>query len=115
MTEEPTTPATEEPTTPAEPVGTVEAPSNFVAIKTEGGMNLRWSAPSATDGLTGYKVEVKPLGGEWTVVATTGPTELTHAVALTSSEGGTFFRVSSLYANSKKAAAKIFSLEGQYE
>ncbi|CAB4754158.1 unannotated protein [freshwater metagenome] len=115
MTEEPTTPATEEPTTPAEPVGTVEAPSNFVAIKTEGGMNLRWNAPSATDGLTGYKVEVKPMGGEWTVVATTDPTELTHAVALTSAEGGTFFRVSSVYSDNKKASAKIFSLAGQYE
>lgn len=115
MTEEPTTPATEEPTTPAEPVGAVEAPSAFVALRSADGMNLRWKAPSATDGLTGFNVELKPAGGDWAVVATTGPTELTHAVALTSSDSWTQFRVTSVYADGQTASAKIFGLAGQYE
>jgi len=115
MTEEPTTPATEEPTTPAEPVGAVEAPSAFVALRSADGMNLRWKAPSATDGLTGFNVELKPAGGDWAVVATTGPTELTHAVALTSSDSWTQFRVTSVYADGQIASAKIFGLAGQYE
>ena len=113
MTDEPTT--TEEPTTPAEPVGTVEAPTAFVALRSADGMNLRWKAPMATEGLTGFNVELKPAGGEWAVVATTGPTELTHAVALTSSDSWTQFRVSSVYADGQTASAKIFGLAGQYK
>ena len=115
MTEEPTTPATEEPTSPAEPVGTVEAPSAFVALRSADGMNLRWKAPMATDGLTGFNVELKPAGADWSVVATTGPTELTHAVTLTSSDSWTQFRVTSVYADGQTASAKIFGLAGQYK
>jgi hypothetical protein len=116
----PTTPSatatmTEEPTTPAEPVGTVEAPSAFVAIRSADGMNLRWKAPSATEGLTGFNVELKPAGGDWAVVATTGPTELTHSVMLSSSDSWTQFRVSSVYSDGQTASAKIFGLAGQYK
>ncbi len=113
MTEEPTTPS--ETTTPSEPVGTVEAPSAFVAIRSADGMNLRWKAPSATEGLTGFNVELKPAGGDWAVVATTGPTELTHSVTLTSSDSWTQFRVSSVYSDGQTASAKIFGLAGQYK
>ena len=116
----PTTPSatatmTEEPTSPAEPVGTVEAPSSFVALRSADGMNLRWKAPMATDGLTGFNVELKPAGADWSVVATTGPTELTHAVTLTSSDSWTQFRVTSVYADGQTASAKIFGLAGQYK
>jgi hypothetical protein len=116
----PTTPSatatmTEEPTSPAEPVGTVEAPSAFVALRSADGMNLRWKAPMATDGLTGFNVELKPAGADWSVVATTGPTELTHAVTLTSSDSWTQFRVTSVYADGQTASAKIFGLAGQYK
>jgi hypothetical protein len=113
MTEEPTTPS--ETTTPSEPVGTVEAPSAFVAIRSADGMNLRWKAPMATEGLTGFNVELKPAGGDWAVVATTGPTELTHSVTLTSSDSWTQFRVSSVYSDGQTASAKIFGLAGQYK
>ena len=113
MTDEPT--ATEEPTTPAATVGTVEAPSAFVAIRSADGMNLRWKAPMATEGLTGFNVELKPAGGEWAVVATTGPTELTHSVTLTSSDSWTQFRVTSVNADGQTASAKIFGLAGQYK
>ena len=75
-------------------------------------MNLRWKAPSATDGLTGFNVELKPAGGEWAVVATTGPTELTHSVTLSSSDSWTQFRVSSVYSDGQTASAKIFGLDG---
>jgi hypothetical protein len=115
MTDEPTTPATEEPTSSGEPVGTVEAPSAFVAIRSADGMNLRWKAPSATEGLTGFNVELKSASGDWTVVATTGPTELTHSVTLSSSDSWTQFRVSSVYSDGQTASAKIFGLAGQYK
>ena len=106
---------TEEPTEPAATVGTVEAPSAFVAIRTADGMNLRWKAPMATEGLTGFNVELKSAGGDWAVAATTGPTELSHAVMLTSSDSWTQFRVSSVYADGQTASAKIFGLAGQYK
>jgi hypothetical protein len=106
---------TEEPTEPAATVGTVEAPSAFVAIRTADGMNLRWKAPMATEGLTGFNVELKPAGGEWAVVATTGPTELTHSVMLSSSDSWTQFRVTSVYSDGQTASAKIFGLAGQYK
>ena len=72
-------------------------------------------APAATDGLTGFNVELKPAGGEWAVVATTGPTELTHSVTLTSSDSWTQFRVTSVYSDGQTASAKIFGLAGQYK
>ena len=115
MTDEPTATETAEPTTPSEPVGTVEAPSAFVALRSADGMNLRWKAPMATEGLTGFNVELKPAGGEWAVVATTGPTELTHSVMLSSSDSWTQFRVSSVYSDGQTASAKIFGLAGQYK
>jgi hypothetical protein len=115
MTDEPTNSASKESTAPAATVGTVEAPSAFVALRSADGMNLRWKAPMATDGLTGFNVELKPAGGEWTVVATTGPTELTHSVTLTSSDSWTQFRVSSVYSDGQTASAKIFGLAGQYK
>lgn len=115
MTTEPTAPESAEPTTPSEPVATVEAPSAFVAIRSADGMNLRWKAPSATDGLTGFNVELKPAGGDWAVVATTGPTELAHSVMLSSSDSWTQFRVSSVYSDGQSASAKIFGLAGQFK
>ena len=115
MTDEPTTSASKESTAPAATVGTVEAPSAFVALRSADGMNLRWKAPMATDGLKGFNVELKPAGGEWTVVATTGPTELSHSVTLTSADSWTQFRVSSVYSDGQTASAKIFGLAGQYK
>lgn len=115
MTDEPTSSASQESTAPAATVGTVEAPTGFVALRSADGMNLRWKAPMATDGLTGFNVELKPAGGEWAVVATTGPTELTHSVMLTSADSWTQFRVSSVYADGQTASAKIFGLAGQYK
>ena len=115
MTDEPTSSASNETTAPSGTVGTVEAPSAFVAIRSADGMNLRWKAPMATEGLTGFNVELKPAGGDWAVVATTGPTELTHAVTLTSSDSWTQFRVTSVYSDGQTASAKIFGLAGQYK
>ena len=115
MTDEPTNTDSAEPTTPSATVGTVEAPSAFVALRSADGMNLRWKAPMATEGLTGFNVELKPAGGEWSVVATTGPTELTHSVTLSSADSWTQFRVSSVYSDGQTASAKIFGLAGQYK
>ena len=95
-------------------VETIEAPGKFVALGTAAGITLRWVAPAATDGLTGYLVEIAPDGKEWQSVATVPADQTTLDMA--KSEGGwTQFRVSSVYSDGQVAPAKIFGLPGQYK
>jgi hypothetical protein len=94
-------------------VTVIEAPVKFVALGTANGIKLRWFAPAATDGLTGYLVEIAPDGKEWQSVATVPVDQTTLEMA--KSEGGwTQFRVSSVYSDGQVAPAKIFGLSGQY-
>jgi hypothetical protein len=95
-------------------VSAIEAPAKFVALGTAEGIKLRWIAPAATDGLTGYLVEIAPDGKEWQSVATVPADQTTLEMA--KSEGGwTQFRVSSVYSDGQVAPAKIFGLPGQYK
>ena len=95
-------------------VATIEAPGKFVALGTSAGVKLRWVSPAATDGLTGYLVEIAPDGKEWQSVATVPVDQTTLEMA--KSEGGwTQFRVSSVYSDGQVAPAKIFGLPGQYK
>jgi hypothetical protein len=95
-------------------VAVIEAPAKFVALGTADGIKLRWFAPTATDGLTGYLVEIAPDGKEWQSVATVPADQTTLEMA--KSEGGwTQFRVSSVYSDGQVAPAKIFGLPGQYK
>jgi len=95
-------------------VSAIEAPAKFVALGTAEGIKLRWIAPAATDGLTGYLVEIAPDGKEWQSVATVPVDQTTLEMA--KSEGGwTQFRVSSVYSDGQVAPAKIFGLPGQYK
>ena len=75
---------------------------------------MRWFAPTAVEGLTGYLVEIAPDGKEWQSVATVPADQTTLEMA--KSEGGwTQFRVSSVYSDGQVAPAKIFGLPGQYK
>jgi hypothetical protein len=97
-----------------EAVAAIEAPGKFVALGTAEGIKLRWFAPSAVEGLTGYLVEIAPDGKEWQSVATVPADQTTLEMA--KSEGGwTQFRVSSVYSDGQVAPAKIFGLPGQYK
>ena len=95
-------------------VETIEAPAKFVALSTADGITLRWVAPAATDGLTGYLVEIAPDGKEWQSVATV-PADQTTLDMAKSKGGWTQFRVSSVYSDGQVAPAKIFGLSGQYK
>jgi hypothetical protein len=98
----------------SEAVAAIEAPSKFVALGQTGGIKLRWSAPMATAGLTGYLVEIAPDGKVWQSVATVPADQL--MLEMTKSDGGwTQFRVSSVYSDGQVAAATIFGLTGQYK
>ena len=85
------------------------------ALKSADGLNLRWIAPTATDGLTGYNVETRANGiGDWTVIATVPADQLTQAVSKNGDTGWTQFRVSSVYSDGQIATAKAFGFAGQF-
>ena len=97
-------------------VGTIEAPSKFVALKSADGLNLRWVAPMATEGLTGYNVEIRANGtGDWTTIATVPADQLTQAVTKSGDAGWTQFRVSSVYSDGQSAPATVFGIPGEFK
>ena len=97
-------------------VGTIEAPSKFVALKSADGLNLRWVAPMATEGLTGYNVEIRANGtGDWTTIATVPADQLTQAVTKSGDAGWTQFRVSSVYSDGQTAPATVFGIPGEFK
>jgi hypothetical protein len=100
---------------PTETVTAVEAPTKFVALNAEGGLKLRWIAPTAMDGLTGYNVEIRANGtGDWTVIATVPADQLTQNVTKASDSGWTQFRVSSVYSDGQTASATAFGIPGEF-
>jgi hypothetical protein len=116
----PTMSESAEPSASAEPseapVAVVEAPTKFVGLASEDGLKLRWVAPTAMEGLTGYNVEIRAAGTtEWTVIATVPADQLTQNVTKISDSGGTQFRVSSVYSDGQTASAKIFGFAGEYK
>lgn len=118
----PTPPASAEPTAEvteteetAAPVAAVEAPSKFVALNSAEGLTLRWIAPTATDGLTGYNVEIRANGkGDWNVIATVPADQLTQSVTKSDTSGWTQFRVTSVYADGQTASATVFGIPGVF-
>lgn len=93
-----------------------EAPTGFVAIRNaSGGVTLRWKAPAASDGLTGYAVSVSYNAVDFVEVSTVGADQLSFDIALASDEGGTQFLLQSVYADGTKVDAAKFSLKGKYQ
>jgi hypothetical protein len=76
---------------------------------------LRWIAPTATDGLTGYNVEIRANGkGDWNVIATVPADQLTQSVTKSDTAGWTQFRVTSVYADGQTASATVFGIPGVF-
>lgn len=116
VTEEPTAEPTEEAS--EEPTGDLvyEAPSKFVAINNaSGGVTLRWVAPMATEGLTGYLVSISYNARDFIEVATVPADQLNLDVARVGDEGGTQFFIQSVYSDGTKADGAKFALKGKYE
>ena len=112
---EPTESATAEPTESAVPVVAVEAPTKFVALSSTDGLKLRWAAPLAVDGLTGYNVEVRANGaGDWMTIATVPVDQLTQNVTKSSDTGWTQFRVTSVYSDGQIASSSVFGIPGEF-
>ena len=112
---EPTESASATPTETAA-VAVVEAPSKFVALASAEGLKLRWVAPTAVDGLTGYNVEIRANGaGDWTTIATVPADQLSQDVTKNSDTGWTQFRVSSVYSDGQTASATVFGIPGEFK
>jgi len=112
---EPNESASAEPSESAAAVANVEAPSKFVALKSADGLTLRWVAPIATDGLTGYNVEIRAGGSaDWEIIATVPAEQLTQSVTKSSDSGWTQFRVSSVYSDGQTASATVFGIPGGF-
>ena len=89
---------------------------SFVAINNgNGGVTLRWKAPSATEGLTGFAISVSYNAKDFTEVTTVGADTLKFDIAMASDEGGTQFLLQSVYSDGTKVDAKKFSLKGKYQ
>ncbi|MFM8937491.1 MAG: hypothetical protein ACKOF0_00535 [Actinomycetota bacterium] len=94
---------------------TYEAPSGFVAINNaSGGVTLRWKAPAATEGLTGYLVSISYNTVDFIEVATVSADEFSVDVARMGDEGGTQFFIQSVYSDGTKADGAKFALKGKY-
>ena len=76
---------------------------------------MRWKAPAAVDGLTGYIVSVSYNAVDFKEVATVGADQLSYEIAKVSEEGGTQFLLQSVYSDGTKVDAKKFSLKGKFE
>lgn len=95
---------------------TYEAPQGFVAINNgNGGVTLRWKAPAASEGLTGYAISVSYNAVDFTEVSTVAADQLSLDIAKAGDEGGTQFLLQSVYSDGTKVDAAKFSLKGKYQ
>jgi hypothetical protein len=111
---EPTTEASAEPT--SAPVTAVEGPKTIGnwkdAAKTI--MTISWKAPAASDGLTGYKVEVRVNRGEWVVKSEVPADQFSVDFTKGDATGETAFRVSSIYSDGQEAVGNTFGFSGVF-
>jgi len=109
--------ASEEPSEDPSPSATYtyEAPTGFVAINNaSGGVTLRWKAPAAVDGLTGYRVSISYDAVNFIEVGTVAADTLRLEVAKVGEQGGTQFFIQSVYEDGSLADGAKFALKGKY-
>ncbi|MFM9151447.1 MAG: hypothetical protein ACKOPU_04135 [Candidatus Planktophila sp.] len=98
------------------PVAAVEGPKAIGnwkdAAKTI--MTISWKAPAATDGLTGYKVEIRVNRGDWVVKSEVPADQLSVDFTKGDTTGETSFRVSSVYSDGQEAVGNTFGFSGVF-
>ncbi|HUW88771.1 MAG TPA: histone H1-like repetitive region-containing protein [Candidatus Paceibacterota bacterium] len=102
------------PTPTAVVISTHEAPQGVVAHYTPTGATIFWRVPNASDGLTGYNIEISLSNGPWKLISTVPATQFYLDVTKESGTGWTSFRVSSVYSDGEATPAKAFGLPGTY-
>ena len=92
-----------------------EAPLGFVALANGDGVTLRWKAPAASEGITGYTISISYNAKDFKEVATVSANEFKLDVKKVGEEGGTQFLIQTVYSDGVKVDGKKFSLKGKYE
>jgi len=112
---ESTTPTEEPSSEPSSPISAHEAPVGIVSIYNETGAMVNWKAPAASDGITGYNVELRDNGvSEWRLVATVPATEFKQQITKNGEAGWVQVKVSTVYSDGEIVAGKIHGLPGSW-
>jgi hypothetical protein len=112
---EPSATATEDAT--SAPVTDIEGPQAVGNWKdsAKSVMSISWKAPAASDGLTGYKIEIRVNRGDWVVKSEVPSDQLSIDFTKSNASGETAFRVSSVYADGQEAVGNTFGFSGEFE
>ena len=115
VSEEPTVEPTEEATSaPVTDIEGAQAVGNW-KDSAKSVMTISWKAPTASAGLTGYKVEIRVNRGEWVVKSEVPSDQLSIDFSKTDASGETSFRVSSIYSDGQEAVGNSFGFSGVFE
>ena len=93
-----------------------EAPTKIVAQYTSTGATVFWKSPvTATEGITGYNLELRTGNtGEWKLVATVPATQFSQDITKTDTTGWAQVKVSTVYSDGVVVEGKIFGLPGSW-
>jgi hypothetical protein len=81
----------------------------------ETGATVNWKAPTATEGITGYNVELRTNGvGDWKLVATVPATQFKQQITKNDTTGWVQVQVSTVYSDGEVVAGKVHGLPGSW-
>ena len=114
------TPAASESAAPTEqpsaaPLAAHEPPVGIVSLYNATGATVNWKTPAASEGITGYNVELSANGnGSWVLVATVPATQFKQQITKTDDAGWAQVKVSTVYSDGEVVAGKVHGLPGSW-
>jgi hypothetical protein len=97
------------------PLAAHEAPVGIVSLYNATGATVNWKAPAATEGITGYNVELRTNGaGDWKLVATVPATQFKQQITKNDTTGWVQVQVSTVYSDGEVVAGKVHGLPGSW-
>lgn len=99
----------------AAPLAAHEAPVGIVSLYNATGATVNWKAPAASEGITGYNIELRDNGvGEWKLVATVPATQFKQQITKNDSTGWVQVKVSTVYSDGVVSEGKVHGLPGSW-
>ncbi len=114
------TPAASESVAPTEepssaPLAAHEPPAGIVSLYNATGATVNWKAPAASEGITGYNIELRDNGvGEWKLVATVPATQFKQQIVKNDETGWVQVKVSTVYSDGVVSEGKVHGLPGSW-
>ena len=104
---------TEEPT--SAPLAAHEPPAGIVSLYNATGATVNWKVPAASEGITGYNIELRDNGvGEWKLVATVPATQFKQQIVKNDETGWVQVKVSTVYSDGVVSEGKVHGLPGSW-